>query len=156
LPRPNATFAVGFDRPLYFSVHSRWARLAPEGHALIHVLRYQGAAPTNASENERELEGLLDLLQPGWRDELVTRRFMPEITVSSALPSVAWEQSEGPRGPAVPGTGGLFVAGDWVGPDGMLADRAIMSGKAAGQAAASRPALARPAGRGALRMDGAA
>jgi phytoene dehydrogenase-like protein len=87
-------------------------------------------------DDERELERLLDLTQPGWRDEVVTRRFLPELTVSGALPSVRWEQSEGPRGPAVPGTDGLFVAGDWVGPDGMLADRAIQSGKRAGLAAA--------------------
>ena len=85
-------------------------------------------------------EGLLDLTQPGWRDEVVSRRFLPELTVSGALPSVRWEQSEGPRGPAVPGADGLFVAGDWVGPDGMLADRAIQSGRRAGLAAAAGPA----------------
>jgi len=82
---------------------------------------------------------VLDLVQPGWRDEVVARRFMSEITVAGALPSVAWEERDGPRGPLVPGVDGLFVAGDWVGPDGMLADRAIMSGERAGQAAALQP-----------------
>ena len=145
LPRPDAWFALGLDRPLYLSVHSRWARLAPEGGALIHVLRYLGPSPSDGAEDERELEGLLDLMQPGWRDEVVARRFMPEITVSGALPSVAWEQLEGPHAPFVPGVDGLFVAGDWVGPDGMLADRAIVSGARAGQAAALRPSTGRPA-----------
>jgi phytoene dehydrogenase-like protein len=145
LPRPNDWFALGLDRPLYLSVHSKWARLAPEGGALVHVLRYLGPSPSRGAEDERELEGLLDLIQPGWRDQVVTRRFLPEITVSGALPSVRWEQDEGPRGPAVPGTDGLFVAGDWVGPDGMLADRAIQSGARAGRAAAHRPALAQAA-----------
>lgn len=136
LPRPDAWFALGLDRPLYLSVHSTWARLAPKGGALVHVLRYLGPSPSNGAEDEHELEGLLDLVQPGWREQVVTRRFMPELTVAGALPSVAWEQHEGPRGPAVPGAAGLFVAGDWVGPDGMLADRALKSGARAGQAAA--------------------
>jgi phytoene dehydrogenase-like protein len=145
LPRPETWFALGFDRPLYLSVHSRWARLAPEGGALVHVLRYLGPSPSRGAEDERELEGLLDLIQPGWRDQVVMRRFMPEIAVAGALPSVSWEQRDGPRGPWVPGVDGLFVAGDWVGPDGMLADRAIVSGARAGRTAALRPALAQAA-----------
>jgi phytoene dehydrogenase-like protein len=139
LPRPDRWFALGFDRPLYLSVHSRWAALAPEGRALIHVLRYLGPEP-RGDHDEQELEGLLDLVQPGWRNEVVARRFMPELVVAGALPSVAWEQEDGPRGPAVPGVDGLFVAGDWVGPVGMLSDRAIGSGARAGLAAAERPA----------------
>jgi phytoene dehydrogenase-like protein len=139
LPRPDAWFAVGLEEPLYLSVHSKWAQLAPEGGALIHVMRYLGNEPRGGADTERQLEGLLDLAQPGWRDEVVVRRFMPDLTVSGALPSVAWEQRDGPRGPAVPGAPGLFVAGDWVGPAGMLADRALVSGAAAGAAAASLP-----------------
>ncbi|HZO26921.1 MAG TPA: FAD-dependent oxidoreductase [Chloroflexota bacterium] len=144
LPKPDDWFALGLDRPLYLSVHSKWVQVAPEGGSLVHVLRYLGPSPSAGAEDERELEGLLDLVQPGWRNEVVTRRFMPEITVAGALPSVSWEQRDGPRGPQVPGVAGLFVAGDWVGPDGMLADRAIQSGARAGQAAALRssPALA--------------
>jgi phytoene dehydrogenase-like protein len=145
LPNPNAWFALGFDRPVYLSTHSLTARLAPDGAALIHALRYLGSSPSRPVDDERELERLLDLTQPSWRDEVVTRRFLPELIVSGALPSVRWEQSEGPRGPAVPGTDGLFVAGDWVGPDGMLADRAIQSGKRAGLAAAAGPAGPLPA-----------
>ena len=147
LPRPDDWFALGLDRSLYLSVHSRWARLAPEGGALVHVLRYLGPSPSAGAEDERELEGLLDLVQPGWRDEVVARRFMPEITVAGALPSVSWEQRDGPRGPWAPGVEGLFVAGDWVGPDGMLADRAIVSGARAGQAAALQPSATRAARR---------
>jgi hypothetical protein len=67
---------------------------------------------------------------------------LPELTVVGALSSVAWEQRDGPRGPAVPGTEGLFVAGDWVGPEEMLGGRALASGAQAGQAAALQPAPA--------------
>jgi phytoene dehydrogenase-like protein len=142
LPKPADWFALGLDRPLYLSVHSKWANLAPEGGALIHVRRYLEPSASRGASHEQELEGLLDLIQPGWRDEVVVRRYMPEIMVGGALPSLDWEQRDGPRGPAVPGVAGLFVAGDWVGPDGMLSDRAIQSGATAGQAATLRPSLA--------------
>jgi phytoene dehydrogenase-like protein len=142
LPNPETWYAMGYDRPLYLSVHSKWARLAPEGGALVHVLRYLGSTERGGEEDERELERMLDLMQPGWRDEVVTRRFMPDLTVVGALSSVNWEQRDGPRGPAVPQTDGLFVAGDWVTPEGMLADRALVSGARAGElAAALRPTL---------------
>jgi phytoene dehydrogenase-like protein len=142
LPRPHDWFALGLDRPLYLSVHSNWAQLAPEGGALVHVLRYLGPSPSNGPEDERELEGLLDLVQPGWREQVVTRRFLPELLVAGALPSVTWEERDGPRRPAVPGTSSLYVAGDWVGPDGMLADRALTSGARAGQEASLRTTTA--------------
>lgn len=37
LPYPKRNFALGIDEPLYLSVHSAAAKLAPEGGALIHV-----------------------------------------------------------------------------------------------------------------------
>jgi hypothetical protein len=37
MPDKNTLFALGVDRPLYFSVHSAIAKLAPESGALIHV-----------------------------------------------------------------------------------------------------------------------
>src|SRR5262249_1098075 len=40
LPQPRATFALGVDQPLYLSVHSAVARLAPAGAATIHVAKY--------------------------------------------------------------------------------------------------------------------
>jgi phytoene dehydrogenase-like protein len=43
LPRPRRRVAFGLDRPLYFSVHSASARLAPDGVAVLHVMRYLGA-----------------------------------------------------------------------------------------------------------------
>src|SRR5258707_193462 len=62
LPKPKYSVAFGVDTPLYFSVHSMSARLAPEGGALIHVSKYlQPGAASNATE--QELEVLLDRLQ---------------------------------------------------------------------------------------------
>lgn len=128
LPRPRATFALGVDRPLYFSVHSAVARLAPADGALVHLARYLGAEPSrDGRADEAEFEALLDLLQPGWRDEVVHRRFLPDMLVAHALPSAAEGGTTRRPGPDVPGIAGLYVAGDWVGPEGLLADASVAS-----------------------------
>ncbi len=131
LPRPATIFALGVDRPLYYSVHSATAQLAAPGGALIHVARY--LAPDEAPERAAvagELEGVLDLLQPGWRDVLVKRRLMPRLLVAGGQPVAGSRRP----GVAVPGVSGLYVAGDWVGDGGMLADAALSSARAAARA----------------------
>lgn len=128
LPRPRSTFALGIDRPLYFSVHSAVARLAPDGRAVVHVMKYLPPGTSgDARADERELEGLLDLVQPAWRDVLVRRRFLPSLRVTHALVTAAAGGLAGRPGPAVPGVRGLCVAGDWVGAKGMLADASLAS-----------------------------
>ena len=42
LPQSDALFALGIDLPLYFSVHSAYAKLAPKKGALIHLAKYLG------------------------------------------------------------------------------------------------------------------
>ena len=144
LPRPRATFALGIDRPLYLSVHSAVARLAPEGAAMIHVMKY-GAGDADPRAEERELEGLLDLIQPGWRELTIERRFLPNMLVSHALPTAAAGGLTGRPQVAVPGADGVYVVGDWVGPTGMLADASMASAHQAAQAIAARPLPARAA-----------
>jgi phytoene dehydrogenase-like protein len=128
LPRPRARFALGIDAPLYASVHSAVARLAPERGALIHVARYLGSDPApDTTAVERELEKALELLQPGWQGEIAHRRFVPNLIVAHGLPLAAHGGLGGRPGPEVPGLAGLFVAADWVGPEGILADAALAS-----------------------------
>lgn len=143
LPDPKTTFAVGLDAPLYYSVHSAVAHLAPKGCALIHTAKYRreqsatnqeldgdrGRREPHAADDERELEQLLDRMQPGWRDLVVHRRFLPSMTVSNALVTPA-----SPRPSAITGVRGLYVAGDWVGGEGMLSDAAFASARAAAKA----------------------
>jgi phytoene dehydrogenase-like protein len=143
LPVARNTFAVGVDRPVYFSVHSRWGQLSPHGGALIHVARYRahgaalsddefdssGAAPRQVSDDERELESLLDDLQPGWRDVLVHRRFLPSMTVSNALVTPSTKRPD-----VRTAVRGLYVAGDWVGDQGILSDAAMASARKAAKA----------------------
>src|SRR5262245_62104174 len=139
LPQPNARFALGVDQPWYLSVHSAVARLAPTNGAVIHVAKYlPSSSTTDAKADERELEALLDLVQPGWRKVLVERRFMPHLTVSHALVSASEGGLAGRPGPTVPGVQNLYVAGDWVGPEGMLADASFASAKRAVDALVQR------------------
>jgi len=125
LPQPHRLFALGIDQPLYYSVHSAYAQLTPSGGALIHTAKYGGDTAA-----EPELEKLLDDMQPGWRDVVVHRRFLPQMTVSNAIAEPAREGAM--RRPA-PSTAirGLYLAGDWVGDDGILSDAALASARAA-------------------------
>jgi phytoene dehydrogenase-like protein len=135
LPFPRRTFALGIDRPLYFSVHSAVARLAPEGAATLHVMRYLGPEPAaDPAAVEAELHGLLDLVQPGWGREVVHKRFVPHLVVSHDVGSAEGGGLAG-RVATAPGRTGLFLAGEWVGSEGLLADAALASGRAAARAA---------------------
>jgi phytoene dehydrogenase-like protein len=124
-PRPDRNFALGLDRPLYLSVHSAsGAALAPPGGALIHLARYLAPDETPHREAMRvALESLADEVQPGWREVLVHQRLMPAMTVSHGLPSYRGRRPEA-RVAEIPG---LWLAGDWVGERGMLADAAVAS-----------------------------
>jgi phytoene dehydrogenase-like protein len=137
LPRPRSRFALGIDRPLYLSVHSAVANLAAPGQALVQVAKY---LPTSGSDDpaadERELEQLLDLVQPGWREVTLTRRYLPRMVVSNALVTAAAGGLAGRPGPTVPGVRGLCVVGDWVGPEGQLADASLASARRAAAALA--------------------
>lgn len=128
LPNRDRLFALGIDRPIYYSVHSAYAQLTPSGGALIHVAKYGGDAAA-----EPELERVLDEMQPGWRDLVVHRRFLPSMVVSNAI---AEPPREGAARRPTPVTSirGLYLAGDWVGDDGMLSDAALSSARAAAKA----------------------
>lgn len=134
LPRPERRFALGLDEPTYYSVHSATARLAPEGIAVLHVMKYLGGAPEEPVRTvEQELETLLDRLQPGWQERVVERRFLPVMTVAHALPTASVGGFSGRPGVSVPGHANTFLAGDWVGAKGHLADAATASAEEAAQ-----------------------
>lgn len=134
LPNSNAPVAFGIDSPLYLSVHSASAILAPKSGALIHLLKYLSPSiESNPIKDESDLEYLLDVVQPGWRTLVVRRRFLPNMIVSNAL--VTAEQGGTPGRPdtRVPNTDNLYIVGDWVGPEGLLADASFSSAKRAAQ-----------------------
>jgi hypothetical protein len=136
LPDPRRIFVVGIDKPFYFSVHSASARLAPEGRAVVHVAKYLGSDAADAKAVEAELEEFCDVVQPGWRNEVIERRFLPSMMVTGALV----ETGRTRPGPEVDGAASLLVAGDWVGGVSMIADTAVASGREAGRLAAQKVA----------------
>jgi phytoene dehydrogenase-like protein len=97
-------------------------------------MRYGGRAGEPAAAVERQLTRFLDALQPGWRASVVRQRFLPDLVVAHALPEAALGGTRGRPGPCVPDVPGLYVAGDWVGPEGLLADASLASARAAARA----------------------
>jgi phytoene dehydrogenase-like protein len=132
LPKPRALIAFGVDQPWYLSVHSAVAKLAPNDSALIHVAKYLNPHEhTDPKSDEHELETLLDLVQPGWRKVLIERRFLPHMVVSHALVTAVAGGLPGRPGPTIPGLRHVYVVGDWVGSEGLLADASLVSAKRA-------------------------
>jgi len=123
LPRGGRRFALGIDAPTYLSRHS------PPDHrdgVLLSLASY-------ARQPRAELEALADAVQPGWRERTTLQRFLPRMVAVSAIASPACGGLAGR--PCVERGEGLYLAGDWVGPEGWLADAAISSGAAAAAAA---------------------
>ncbi len=130
LPRPSCLVAFGLEPSLYYSVHSASARLAPPPIAVLHVMKYLNSDAQNTpGEVEAELEQYLESLQPGWRDLVVQRRFLPGLTVTHGLPCAVDGGVSGRPGVDAAGTGRILLAGDWVGPAGMLADACAASAR---------------------------
>lgn len=117
-----ARFALGMDHPLYLSLHSVAARLAPAGSALVHLGKYLSQGDKDANRIRAELEHHADLCLPGWREQAAVVRYLPNLTVTHAMATPAGR-------PDVDALGieGVAIAGDWVGPEAMLADAAVSS-----------------------------
>ena len=132
LPDKDTLFALGVDRPLYFSVHSAYAKLAPKDGALIHVAKYLGTSiQPKPREDQPELEEFLDLLQPGWKQVLVKKRPLPNMVVSNALVTAA-DGGLGGR-PDTKIAENLYIVGDWVGKEGLVSNASVASAKRASQ-----------------------
>jgi phytoene dehydrogenase-like protein len=121
LPEGAARFALGIDQPLYFSQHSAAARLAPAGAALVHVGKYL-TGEEDAAGTRAELEAFADLAMPGWQRSADVVRFLPNLTVTHTIAA-----PEGRPDVDVTGIDRVAVAGDWIGPEGMLSDAAVSS-----------------------------
>jgi phytoene dehydrogenase-like protein len=131
-PLPAARYpnVFGLDEPVYLTVQSDVARVAPAGGAVIHIGRYL-APGDERGDHRASLEQALDVAQPGWRDHVVDARYVPRSMVSGdhARPATRGCADRPPVGAA--GVVGLALAGDWIGPAGTLADASIISGQAA-------------------------
>lgn len=132
LPKPNHQFIYGLDQPIFFTHQTREGNPRPaimsgDGTKVISLFKYQGPH-TDAAKDEEELEQVLDVVQPGWRNELVVRQFLPKMTVVHDFPHI--KRLKDP-GPAVPEIEGLYVAGDWASHGELLVDASVASAKRA-------------------------
>ena len=133
LPRPQTTFALGVEAPLYFSVHSEVAKLAPDGGCLLHASRYLGAEEVATPAHVEELTAMLTRLQPGFEREIVQAIRLIGMPVAHDMPCAA---RSGRMAPVVlDDCPGVFLAGDWVGEGAMLSDAAAKSAREAAAAA---------------------
>ena len=132
---PDQPLLLGIDSPLYLSRHTPAAAdLAPDGITVVHVMRY-GAR--SSDEDRRDLWAHAE--RAGLRHgDVVAERFLHRMVVTGGLPLAATGGLPGRPSVQVGGAEGLFIAGDWVGDEGLLADAALASGRRAARLAIER------------------
>lgn len=136
---PTHRFALGIDEPVYGSTHCPPAGLAPEGHAVVHLMRYQPVGDDLAMAEQRACLDRLARRMGIVPDAVVEARFLARMVVSSTLPHP--RTGLGGRPPVeVAEHPGIFLAGDWVGPTGLLLDAVASSAVESGRRAAARSA----------------
>ncbi len=108
---PTPGYILSLDDPVYVNVQSPPARQSPGGQAVVAAIRY-GAR--DAVTDRAQLEDLV--AAAGVRaDEVVTRRFLADMSVSGSLPRVRNGGLAGRPDVTDTGTAGVVMAGDWVG-----------------------------------------
>jgi phytoene dehydrogenase-like protein len=142
---PNPAQPVIFDQlqPRFITAQSTVSRIAPDGAAVVHLFKH--LEHTREPADAAELEALLDTAQPGWRELIVERRFLPHMLGSSLLPRPEQGGMAGRPQHRAADLPNVYFAGDWVGPRGYLADATLDSAREAArlalQPADSRDAL---------------
>jgi phytoene dehydrogenase-like protein len=130
---PEHSFAMGLDEPLYLSNHGVPQGMAPAGKASISLAEYQrvgstvGDEPAVARRRLREFAvhaGVAD-------DQIVEERYLRRMVAVTSIATAATGGLEGRSPVAVPDRPGVFVAGDWVGRRGHLADAVLASAEEA-------------------------
>lgn len=128
---PTPGYLLSLDRPLYASVQGPPARLAPPGAAAVSVIKY-GANAAGADRAELEAHLRVAGVVP---EAVLHEQFLARMVVAetSCRPEPGGLQGR----PVIDATGtpGVLIAGDWVGPAGLLGSAALASGHAAGLAA---------------------
>lgn len=119
-------FVLSVDEPTYFSIHSPPASMAPPGKVAAVAMRYLTQDDEgSADEHRASLERVAEL---AGTHAAVRTRFLRRMTVTNAMPTAATGGMPGRPAAQVAGSTGIFIAGDWVGARGLLADAAIASG----------------------------
>lgn len=119
------------DDPLYFSVHSPAAALAPPGRFVAHAATY--ITPSSGKDSARQRAELDAHAQRAGvaPESIVTSRYLHRMTVVGALASAATGGLAGRPPINAPRCSDVFIVGDWVGSQGQLADASFASAEAA-------------------------
>jgi len=135
LPVPDHPIVWDLDRPRFMTAQSVYARVAPAGGALVHLFKQLDPRhPSDPPTDERQLEELLDAVQPGWRNLVVKRIFLPRISAVGALPTAAMGGFAGRPAVNASGIANVYLAGDWIGAEGFLVDASMASAREAAAA----------------------
>ncbi len=147
LPAARRPVVQDLDAPRFLSTQSRYAPIAPPDGVFVAAMKQlDPRVPGDARADEGDLEALLDVTHAGWREALVHRVTLPRITAVDALPLATRGGFTGRPASAVAGLAGCRLAGDWVGPEGFLADASLASARRAAQELLAEPtAPSRPA-----------
>ncbi|HMC39658.1 MAG TPA: FAD-dependent oxidoreductase [Acidimicrobiales bacterium] len=131
---PDPGYALSADEPLLAVTMSPPARQAPPGRAVVAALRY-GA--TEADADRLSLDG--HVARIGVRaSDIEASRFLARMVVAASTPRASEGGLAGRPRVTDSGQANVYIAGDWVGPEGLLADASIASGhEAARQAVAN-------------------
>jgi 2-polyprenyl-6-methoxyphenol hydroxylase-like FAD-dependent oxidoreductase len=124
-------FVLGVDEPIYLSDHGIPSGMTPSQGASVSIAQYLAS---NDKPDRATMRAFAAHAGIG-ADQVLDERYLHRMTVVS---SIATAETGGFRGrprAAVPGHAGVFVAGDWVGPRGHLADAVVCSAHDAALAA---------------------
>jgi hypothetical protein len=134
---PNREHLVVQDeqRPVFCSAQSAFAQVAPAGSAFVTSFKQLDPVRGPSAGDREDLERLLDGAQPGWRRRVRKAVFLPDIVASNALPLAATGGLAGRPAGRVDGVDNVFLAGDWVGDTGFLADACFASAREAARQA---------------------
>jgi hypothetical protein len=129
---PTPGYALGVDEPIMAVTGSPPAqRIAPAGHAVVTAIRY---VVTNAEDDRQSLDAHVARIGVA-ADDIVEARFLARMVVAGAFPRAETGGLYGRPRVSDSGSKGVFIAGDWVGPEGLLADASLASGHAAAREA---------------------
>jgi phytoene dehydrogenase-like protein len=129
LPAPRHKVVMGIDEPVFFTNQSGPTPSLAQNGSVVHVVKYHGEGEKDPKKDEALLERVMDIVQPGWRQEVVARQYLPDMT--AAVDYMHTDRQDRTPGPAVPEIRGFYIAGEWAGHGELLIDSAAASGRRA-------------------------
>ncbi|QBD76748.1 hypothetical protein EPA93_12320 [Ktedonosporobacter rubrisoli] len=79
------------------------------------------------------MEEWLDLIQPGWRAEVVEKQFLPHLQVTGGMVQARTGGLSAMPQPEHSGVANVFLVGDWIGSEAHLAGASFASARRAAQ-----------------------